>query len=346
MDRGRAGGSENPGIEAEVDRCPFNWQRKAPPEDAPCTLARSPSPSSLSVGYRASQSVNLSQLWKYYRTTATNCLRGNPPGLPRNNDAQWFGHPPRHTQGAHTTTPSPRTLYWPPSSTPPLAAAPLRLSGSPWRPLVLPPSGALLQAPACARAPGHGGRGTRRRAPRGVHARPRGTRGGGAGAAGGRAPPRARGTGAVTGCGPGSLEPSGGARCCGAHVPAQASPPGRRGRGGDGARPPAGPSQWRGALSLRPRPLPRPGPPRPPPRPVGPRAIARSASPPPEEVPARSRRAPAPHARPVGDFLRTQAPGPRRKKMQTFLKGKRVGYWLSEKKVKKLNFQAFAELCR
>lgn len=179
MDRGRAGGSENPGIETEVDRCPFNWQRKAPPEDAPCTLAWSPSPSSLSVGYRASQSVNLSQLWKYYRTIATNCLRGNPPGLPRNNDAQWFGHPPRHTQGAHTTTPSPRTLYWPPSSTPPLAAAPLRLSGSPWRPLVLPPSGALLQAPACARAPGHGGRGTRRRAPRGTHARPRGTRRGG-----------------------------------------------------------------------------------------------------------------------------------------------------------------------
>ncbi|XP_030070623.1 inositol-tetrakisphosphate 1-kinase [Microcaecilia unicolor] len=32
--------------------------------------------------------------------------------------------------------------------------------------------------------------------------------------------------------------------------------------------------------------------------------------------------------------------------MQTFLKGKRVGYWLSEKKMKKLNFQAFAELCR
>uniref|UniRef100_A0A8C3WEG9 Inositol-tetrakisphosphate 1-kinase n=1 Tax=Catagonus wagneri TaxID=51154 RepID=A0A8C3WEG9_9CETA len=30
--------------------------------------------------------------------------------------------------------------------------------------------------------------------------------------------------------------------------------------------------------------------------------------------------------------------------MQTFLKGKRVGYWLSEKKIKKLNFQAFAEL--
>uniref|UniRef100_A0A2D4IMJ6 Inositol-tetrakisphosphate 1-kinase n=1 Tax=Micrurus lemniscatus lemniscatus TaxID=129467 RepID=A0A2D4IMJ6_MICLE len=32
--------------------------------------------------------------------------------------------------------------------------------------------------------------------------------------------------------------------------------------------------------------------------------------------------------------------------MQTFLKGKRVGYWLSEKKIKKLNFQAFADLCR
>ncbi|XP_056349504.1 inositol-tetrakisphosphate 1-kinase isoform X2 [Oenanthe melanoleuca] len=32
--------------------------------------------------------------------------------------------------------------------------------------------------------------------------------------------------------------------------------------------------------------------------------------------------------------------------MQTFLKGKRVGYWLSEKKIRKLNFQAFAELCR
>lgn len=32
--------------------------------------------------------------------------------------------------------------------------------------------------------------------------------------------------------------------------------------------------------------------------------------------------------------------------MQTFLRGKRVGYWLSEKKIKKLNFQAFAELCR
>ncbi|KAL1766930.1 inositol-tetrakisphosphate 1-kinase [Sigmodon hispidus] len=54
----------------------------------------------------------------------------------------------------------------------------------------------------------------------------------------------------------------------------------------------------------------------------------------------------APHAWPVGNFLRTQAPGPRRKKMQTFLKGKRVDYWLSEKKVKKLNFQAYAELCR
>ncbi|XP_020855943.1 inositol-tetrakisphosphate 1-kinase isoform X1 [Phascolarctos cinereus] len=36
----------------------------------------------------------------------------------------------------------------------------------------------------------------------------------------------------------------------------------------------------------------------------------------------------------------------RRTKMQTFLKGKRVGYWLSEKKIKKLNFQAFADLCR
>ncbi|RMB98798.1 hypothetical protein DUI87_25017 [Hirundo rustica rustica] len=32
--------------------------------------------------------------------------------------------------------------------------------------------------------------------------------------------------------------------------------------------------------------------------------------------------------------------------MHTFLKGKRVGYWLSEKKIRKLNFQAFAELCR
>ncbi|KAK7904888.1 hypothetical protein WMY93_017495 [Mugilogobius chulae] len=32
--------------------------------------------------------------------------------------------------------------------------------------------------------------------------------------------------------------------------------------------------------------------------------------------------------------------------MQTFLKGRRVGYWLSEKKLKKLNFQAFADLCR
>lgn len=37
---------------------------------------------------------------------------------------------------------------------------------------------------------------------------------------------------------------------------------------------------------------------------------------------------------------------PARPEMQTFLKGKRVGYWLSEKKIKKLNFQAFAELCR
>ncbi|MED6258137.1 hypothetical protein ATANTOWER_003386, partial [Ataeniobius toweri] len=33
-------------------------------------------------------------------------------------------------------------------------------------------------------------------------------------------------------------------------------------------------------------------------------------------------------------------------KMQTFLRGRRVGYWLSEKKTKKLNFQAFADLCR
>ncbi|XP_060036924.1 inositol-tetrakisphosphate 1-kinase isoform X2 [Erinaceus europaeus] len=32
--------------------------------------------------------------------------------------------------------------------------------------------------------------------------------------------------------------------------------------------------------------------------------------------------------------------------MQTFLRGKRLGYWLSDKKLKKLNFQAFAELCR
>nr|XP_046269201.1 inositol-tetrakisphosphate 1-kinase [Scatophagus argus]XP_046269203.1 inositol-tetrakisphosphate 1-kinase [Scatophagus argus] len=32
--------------------------------------------------------------------------------------------------------------------------------------------------------------------------------------------------------------------------------------------------------------------------------------------------------------------------MQTFLKGRRVGYWLSEKKMKKLNFQAFADMCR
>uniref|UniRef100_A0A4X1SKS2 Inositol-tetrakisphosphate 1-kinase n=5 Tax=Sus scrofa TaxID=9823 RepID=A0A4X1SKS2_PIG len=64
-----------------------------------------------------------------------------------------------------------------------------------------------------------------------------------------------------------------------------------------------------------------------------------------EEVPARSRRAPGRQTRPVGDFLRTRALRPKRK-MQTFLKGKRVGYWLSEKKIKKLNFQAFAELCR
>ncbi|KAB5540129.1 hypothetical protein PHYPO_G00097770 [Pangasianodon hypophthalmus] len=32
--------------------------------------------------------------------------------------------------------------------------------------------------------------------------------------------------------------------------------------------------------------------------------------------------------------------------MQTFVKGKRVGYWLSEKKIKKLNFQVFVDMCR
>ncbi|XP_030641748.1 inositol-tetrakisphosphate 1-kinase [Chanos chanos] len=32
--------------------------------------------------------------------------------------------------------------------------------------------------------------------------------------------------------------------------------------------------------------------------------------------------------------------------MQTFLRGRRVGYWLSEKKMKKLNFLAFADMCR
>ncbi|KAI7799854.1 inositol-tetrakisphosphate 1-kinase [Triplophysa rosa] len=32
--------------------------------------------------------------------------------------------------------------------------------------------------------------------------------------------------------------------------------------------------------------------------------------------------------------------------MQTFVKGKRVGYWLSEKKIKKLNFQTFVDMCR
>lgn len=32
--------------------------------------------------------------------------------------------------------------------------------------------------------------------------------------------------------------------------------------------------------------------------------------------------------------------------MQTFLRGKRVGYWLSEKKMKKLNFLAFVDMCR
>uniref|UniRef100_A0A4W4FK80 Inositol-tetrakisphosphate 1-kinase n=1 Tax=Electrophorus electricus TaxID=8005 RepID=A0A4W4FK80_ELEEL len=32
--------------------------------------------------------------------------------------------------------------------------------------------------------------------------------------------------------------------------------------------------------------------------------------------------------------------------MQTFVKRKRVGYWLSEKKIKKLNFQTFVDMCR
>ncbi|XP_051511835.1 inositol-tetrakisphosphate 1-kinase-like [Myxocyprinus asiaticus] len=32
--------------------------------------------------------------------------------------------------------------------------------------------------------------------------------------------------------------------------------------------------------------------------------------------------------------------------MQKFGKGKRVGYWLSDKKIKKLNFQTFVEMCR
>ncbi|KAI5615160.1 inositol-tetrakisphosphate 1-kinase [Silurus asotus] len=32
--------------------------------------------------------------------------------------------------------------------------------------------------------------------------------------------------------------------------------------------------------------------------------------------------------------------------MQTFVKGKRVGFWLSEKKMKKLNFQVFVDMCR
>ncbi|KAL2099346.1 hypothetical protein ACEWY4_005826 [Coilia grayii] len=32
--------------------------------------------------------------------------------------------------------------------------------------------------------------------------------------------------------------------------------------------------------------------------------------------------------------------------MQTFLRGRRVGFWLSEKKMKKLNFLAFADMCR
>lgn len=32
--------------------------------------------------------------------------------------------------------------------------------------------------------------------------------------------------------------------------------------------------------------------------------------------------------------------------MQTFLKGRRVGYWLSEKKIKKMNFLVFVDMCR
>ncbi|KAJ8274930.1 hypothetical protein COCON_G00095550 [Conger conger] len=32
--------------------------------------------------------------------------------------------------------------------------------------------------------------------------------------------------------------------------------------------------------------------------------------------------------------------------MQTFLKGRRVGYWLSDKKMKKMNFVAFVDMCR
>ncbi|XP_062857509.1 inositol-tetrakisphosphate 1-kinase [Trichomycterus rosablanca] len=32
--------------------------------------------------------------------------------------------------------------------------------------------------------------------------------------------------------------------------------------------------------------------------------------------------------------------------MQTFLKGKRVGYWLNEKKIKRLNFHTFIDMCR
>lgn len=112
-------------------------------------------------------------------------------------------------------------------------------------------------------------------------------------------------------------------------------PRGRRGRGRRG-------SQWNAALSAAPSAR-APAPARPSDRTARPEP--RSASPPPGGVPARSRRAPGRQTRPVGDFLRTRAPRPRRK-MQTFLKGKRVGYWLSEKKIKKLNFQAFAELCR
>lgn len=93
-------------------------------------------------------------------------------------------------------------------------------------------SGSSAPGPACARrvrgrrgrkGGGHGGA-----RHEGFPARPRGTRGR-TRAAGGRAPARARGTGAVTGRGPGSLEFWSVARCCGSHVPARASPAGQRG---------------------------------------------------------------------------------------------------------------------
>lgn len=61
----------------------------------------------------------------------------------------------------------------------------------------------------------------------------------------------------------------------------------------------------------------------------------------------RRRRAPTAAGLLRVDPPRERAPAvSRRGTMQTFLKGKRVGYWLSEKKIRKLNFQAFAELCR